>query len=104
MKIELNPEKTQSVQSTTAVDAATAASAGAEKVAKENTTGGLTRDIWDKRNLWNAIGDLWDSEDTATVSEEARRGMGIVGDPRILEDASAAIKENTAETNENELK
>jgi hypothetical protein len=80
MKIEINPEKNSGVQ-TTAVDAVEAIPAESGMAVKKNPSG-LTRDIWDKRNLMNSLKDVWDSEDTATISEAAKRG--IVGDPRIV--------------------
>ena len=82
MKIEINPEKNQSVQAVNTADAVSAVSANVE--GKNNTAGGLTRDMWDKRNLANSLKDAWDSDDTAVISVEAKRG--IVGDPRIVGD------------------
>jgi len=81
MKIEINPEKISGVQ-TTPVEAVTAIPAEAGITVNNNTSGGLTRDIWDKRNLMNSLRDVWDSDDTATISNNAR--LSIVGDPRIV--------------------
>jgi len=81
MKIEINPEKSSGVQTTT-VEAVGAIPAEAGITVTNNANGGLTRDIWDKRNLMNSLKDVWDSYDTATISDEAK--FGIVGDPRIV--------------------
>ena len=81
MKIEINPENVKNVQ-TAAVDSATAVSAVVEKTAQNNAPEGLSRDIWDKRNLMSSLERAWDSEDSAVISEGAKRG--IVGDPRIV--------------------
>jgi len=82
MKIEINPENNKNIQNTTAVDSAAAVSAVIEKTAQDSTSDGLTRDLWDKRNLMSSLERVWDSEDTAVISKGAKRG--IVGDPRIV--------------------
>ena len=82
MKIEINPENNKNVQAATAVDSASAVSTVVGKAAHNNAADGLTRDIWDKRNLMTSLERAWDSEDSAVISEEAKRG--IVGDPRIV--------------------
>ena len=84
MKIELNLENSKNVQVASAADSTAAVSAVVEKVSRDNATGGLSRDMWDKRNLMSSLERLWDSEDTAIISEEAKKGRGIVGDPRIV--------------------
>jgi len=81
MKVEINPEKSSGVQTTT-VEAVEAVPAEAGITVTNNASSGLNRDIWDKRNLMNSLKDVWDSDDTATISDEAR--FGIVGDPRIV--------------------
>jgi len=86
MKLELNPETNKNIQSVVATDSVAAGSAAAEKVSTEKNAGGLTRDMWDKRNLMNSLERVWDSDDTATISEKAKQGIGIVGDPRIVGD------------------
>jgi len=87
MKIELNPEVNQNIQSTTATDAVAAVPVNTEvkeNIVSDITTGGLTKDLWDKRNLMNSVSAVWDNDDTAEVSVEAKRSVGIVGDPRIV--------------------
>jgi len=84
MKIELIPETKNSVISATTADAIPPVSEKAETTAIDTTPGGLNHDMWDKRNLMNSLERVWDSEDTATISEGAKRG--IVGDPRIVGD------------------
>ena len=84
MKIEINPENSKSVQPNTAVDAVPANTEVTKKTAEDFIPGGLTKDLWDKRNLMNSVSAVWDNEDTASVSDEAKRGVGIVGDPRIV--------------------
>jgi len=84
MKIDINPEKGQNLQSG-AADAVSSVKEAVEPAGSHNvTSGGLTRDLWDKRDLLNSVSASWDSEDTAVISEEAKRG--IVGDPRIAGD------------------
>jgi len=83
MKIDLNTEKNTSVQAASADTAVTVSDKNINK-AEVNTTGGLTRDMWDKRNLMNSLERAWDSEDTAVISDNAKQGIGIVGDPRIV--------------------
>ena len=89
MKIDLISEHNKSIQATAVADAAPVVQAEAEKAANINSPSGLSRDIWDKRNLMNSIKNAWDSEDTATISDNAKRGVGIVGDPRIVGDEDA---------------
>jgi len=80
MKIEINTENNVNIQAASAADSTAAVPAAVEKSSQSNA-GGLTRDMWDKRNLMSSLERAWDSEDTAVISEEAKRG--IVGDPRI---------------------
>ena len=82
MKIEINSENNKNVQAATAVDSTSAVSAVVGKAAPNNAADGLPRDLWDKRNLMSSLEKAWDSEDSAVISEGARRG--IVGDPRIV--------------------
>ena len=82
MKIEINPENKKSVQAASTADSTTAVTAVIDKAAHNNAANGLARDIWDKRNLMTSLERVWDSEDSAVISEEAKRG--IVGDPRIV--------------------
>jgi len=82
MKIEINPENNKNIQNATAVDSTAAVSAVAGIAAQDNASGGLTRDLWDKRNLMVSLERAWDSEDTVVISKGAKRG--IVGDPRIV--------------------
>jgi len=84
MKLELNPETKNSVISATTVDAVPAVSKETVQTATDYTPGGLNRDMWDKRNLMNSLERVWDSEDSAVISDSAKRGVGIVGDPRIV--------------------
>jgi len=89
MKIELNPEVSKNVQTTAVADAAPVVPASSGHTVKSNGSAGLSQDMWDKRNLMNSIKAAWDSEDTAVISDNAKRGIGIVGDPRIVGDESA---------------
>jgi len=82
MKIEINPENNKNVQVATAVDSTSTASTVVGKTAQNNAASGLSRDLWDKRNLMTSLERAWDSEDIAVISENAKRG--IVGDPRIV--------------------
>ena len=82
MKIEINPENNKNVQVATAVDSTSTASTVVGKTAQNNAAGGLSRDLWDKRNLMTSLERAWDSEDSAVISVGAKRG--IVGDPRIV--------------------
>ena len=89
MKIDINTDNIQQVQTTNAPGAVSAVPAGVEKTATGNPSAGLSKDMWDKRNLMNSIKAAWDSDDTATISDTAKRGVGIVGDPRIVGDLDA---------------
>jgi len=82
MKIEINSDNNKNVQAASAVTSATAVSAVVGKSVHNNASSGLSRDLWDKRNLMSSLEKAWDSEDTAVISEGAKRG--IVGDPRIV--------------------
>ena len=82
MKIEINPENNKNVQVATAVDSTSTASTVVGKTAQNNAASGLSRDLWDKRNLMTSLERAWDSEDSAVISVGAKRG--IVGDPRIV--------------------
>jgi len=88
MKIEINPEIKQNIK-TTAADSATAVAPEAVNAPKDYTPGKLSQDMWDKRNLMTSLKNAWDSDDTAVISDNAKRGVGIVGDPRIVGDESA---------------
>ena len=88
MKLELNPETNKSVVSATTADAVAAVSEETVKTVSNSTPGGLNHDMWDKRNLMNSLERVWDSDDTAVISEKAKQGFGIVGDPRIVGDIS----------------
>jgi len=85
MKVELNPEINKTAQSAAVADVAPV---DAEKTAVSNDPAGLSKDMWDKRNLMSSLKDAWDSDDTVVISDGAKRGFGIVGDPRIVGEES----------------